>query len=79
MQDSNGQVVMFPQFGGDILTVFVKFFDPVKQELEFLGCIRPKKLLKGFDLVPMLTELKKLPPSTSIKIFEVFTTDFAHL
>ena len=62
---------MLPPFGGEFLTLFIKFFDPAKQELEFLGTIRTKKVSKGFDLIPVLTELKKLATNTAIKIYEV--------
>jgi ubiquitin carboxyl-terminal hydrolase 7 len=32
--------------------------------------LRVKKSLKGTDLVPMLCELKKLPPNSQVKVYE---------
>jgi ubiquitin carboxyl-terminal hydrolase 7 len=67
--DGSGKVVNFPS-ETDHITMFIKFYDPAIQRLEYLGSIHVKPILKGTDLVPILNQLKGLPANTALKIFE---------
>lgn len=70
VQDSDGKIVYFPSVGKDSIVIFVKYYEPETTKLEYLGPVRVKLSLKGQDLIPIMTDLKKLPPSTNIAIYE---------
>lgn len=69
-QDFDGKIVFFPQITSENCVLFIKFFDQKAGKIENLGPITAKKSMRGSDLVSILAEMKKLPPSTNIKIFE---------
>ena len=69
-QDSDGRVVYFPHYDAQSCMLFVRFYDPKRARFEYLGGVLVKRTLKGADLVPIVAELKKLPPNTPLKVFE---------
>ena len=50
--------------------LFIKYYDPTKQVLEFLGHFMVNHNQKLADLVPTLLRMKDLPPETQIKFYE---------
>ncbi|KAI8922962.1 hypothetical protein BC831DRAFT_473479 [Entophlyctis helioformis] len=53
------------------LLLFIKYYDPLQGKMEFVGTYTVRShLARISDIVPVLLEMKGLPPSTPIQIYE---------
>lgn len=68
--DNNKQLVWFPKPTQDVVDLWIKYYDPATQTLEFLGQIRSRLSTKAEDIVSTLRELKNIPSDMKIRIWE---------
>jgi len=67
---TNGKQVFPEATSGAQFMVFVKFYDPLTQNIEGLGKFYVSRNSKVSDIIPNVIEKKGLPPNTPLKLYE---------
>jgi ubiquitin carboxyl-terminal hydrolase 7 len=68
--DGQASVNFFPPLGSNDILLFLKYFDTTAKKLEFVGHKVLSSSIKPEDLLPLLRELKQLPTTCDIKMYE---------